>query len=117
MRNKKCIFCLIAAKEIPAEIRYEDEEVTGFTDRSPKAKIHILFVPKKHIANLNEVSKEDEKILGRLLLAVKKTAEKLGITEAGYRVIINTKGHAGMEVDHLHIHLLGGEPLGLMNSG
>ncbi|MBI2263362.1 histidine triad nucleotide-binding protein [Candidatus Berkelbacteria bacterium] len=112
--DEECIFCLIAAKKIPSNTRYEDEEITGFDDRSPKAKIHILFVPKKHIANLNEATEEDREILGRLLLAVKKTAQKLGINQTGYRVIINTKEHAGMEMDHLHIHLLGGELLGPM---
>lgn len=110
-----CIFCKIAAKEIPAaKIRYEDTEIIAFDDINPKAKVHILFVPKKHIENLNEAKEEDTMLLGKLIKTARDLAQKLAIDESGYRLIINTKEHAGAAVDHLHLHLLGGEALGRM---
>lgn len=112
MMKNNCIFCAIAAKEIPAEkIRYEDEEIIAFDDINPKAKIHILFVPKKHIKNLNEATEKNSEILGKLLLDGQKVAKELSIDQSGYRLIINTHKAAGQMIDHIHMHLMGGEKL------
>ncbi len=102
-----CIFCKIANKEIPASLVYEDEYTVAFNDLSPKAPVHILVIPKKHYASLNEL--DDEKIMSALLTAVKNVVQKLGITE--YRTVINTGESAGQTVFHLHIHVLSGRPL------
>ena len=102
-----CIFCKIANKEIPASLVYEDEYTVAFNDLSPQAPVHILVIPKKHYASLNEL--DDEKIMSALLTAVKNVVQKLGITE--YRTVINTGESAGQTVFHLHIHVLSGRPL------
>lgn len=99
-----CIFCKIALKEIPTSLVYEDDGVVAFNDLNPQAPTHILVIPKKHYASLNDV--DDTALLGNLLNTVKKIAKKLGIKE--YRTVINTGKEAGQEVFHLHIHLLSG---------
>lgn len=99
-----CIFCKIARKEIPTPLVYEDDGVVAFNDLNPQAPTHILVIPKKHYASLNDV--DDTALLGNLLNTVKKIAEKLGIKD--YRTVINTGKEAGQEVFHLHIHLLSG---------
>ncbi len=111
MGQKECIFCQIAQHKIPAKIRYEDENIIAFDDINPKAKIHILIVPKKHISSVNEASQKDEKLLGKLILVAQKIAKKVGIENSGYKLIINTGKHGGQIIPHLHLHLLGGEPL------
>jgi len=88
--------------------------VTAFRDISPSAPVHILIVPNKVIATVNDLTEEDEQIAGRMLLVAKKVAEQEGIAEDGYRLIINCNEHGGQEVLHLHMHLLGGRPLGPM---
>lgn len=112
--NADCLFCRISTKSLPAEVVWEREDFIVFRDIHPKAPIHVLIVPKKHIASLAEAGETDRDLLGEALLAVKLTAEKLGVDETGYRTIINTRAHSGQEVDHLHLHLLAGEPLGPM---
>lgn len=107
-----CVFCKIVRKEIPAEIVYEDDQVIGFKDIAPSAPVHILFVPKKHIQNLAQAEKDDESLLGHLLLKVAETAKKLGIEEKGFRVVTNNGKDGGQVVHHLHFHLLGGKKLG-----
>lgn len=104
-----CIFCKIARKEIPAEIVWEDDEVVAFKDLHPAAPVHLLVVPKRHIATLNDAG--DGALLGRLLLAAKDLAAKAGVAESGYRTLINCNRGAGQVVFHLHIHVLGGRPL------
>lgn len=106
-----CIFCKIIAKEIPAEVVYADEWVTAFRDIHPVAPTHILIVPNRHIASNNDVSSEDEPVLGRLLTTAGSLAAREGISESGYRLIINTGAHAGQVVFHLHLHLIGGQKL------
>lgn len=91
---------------------WEDDDLIVFKDIHPKAPVHLLIVPKKHIASLAETSEEDSELLGKLLLAVGESARKVNIDTDGYRTIINTRHHGGQEVDHLHIHLLGGKPFG-----
>jgi histidine triad (HIT) family protein len=102
-----CIFCKLAAKEIPVQVIYEDEHVIAFPDTSPVAPTHVLVIPKQHVANLLEVSPESP-LLARLMGAIPRIAAQLGVAEDGFRVVINTKEYAGQTVHHLHVHLLGG---------
>lgn len=108
------IFSKIIAREIPADIVYEDENVTAFKDINPLAPVHILIIPNKEIATVNDVEDADALVLGQLFIAAKKIAEDQGIAETGYRLIINCGEHGGQEVFHLHMHLLGGHRLGPM---
>ncbi len=109
---EETIFSKIIRKEIPADIVYQDELVTAFKDISPQAKYHILIIPNKLIPTVNDVTTEDEIALGRLFIVAAKIAKELGIDENGYRLIVNCNKHAGQEVFHIHMHLLGGEFLG-----
>ncbi|MBT3189969.1 MAG: histidine triad nucleotide-binding protein [Anaerolineae bacterium] len=109
--TENCIFCKIIAKEAPAEILYSDEFVTAFRDIQPAAPIHILIVPNKHIPSLNEVTPEDEILIGHLHTVAQKLAKEEGIAERGYRVVINTGKEGGQMVYHLHLHLMGGKKL------
>ncbi|MFQ1013934.1 purine nucleoside phosphoramidase [Avibacterium paragallinarum] len=111
---EETIFSKIIRKEIPATIVYQDELVTAFRDISPQAPTHILIIPNKLIPTVNEVSEQDEVALGRLFTVAAKLAEQEGIAQDGYRLIVNCNKHGGQEVYHLHMHLLGGEPLGKM---
>lgn len=104
-----CIFCKIIAGEIPAKFVYKDDLVTAFHDINPAAPIHILVILNKHIASINDINQQDETLLGHLLLAVKKIAAVQGIADKGYRLIINTGPEAHQVVDHLHVHILGGQ--------
>ena len=108
------IFSKIVAGEIPAEIVYQDERVTAFKDIHPLAPVHILIIPNKEIATVDDVSPEDEATLGHLFVVAKEVARQLGLAESGYRLIVNCKGDGGQEVFHLHMHLLGGKKLGPM---
>jgi histidine triad (HIT) family protein len=103
-----CIFCKIAAGEIPAELIYEDELVVGFRDLNPQAPTHVLLIPRKHIATINDVQPEDEPIIGRLYSAAAKVAKQKGFAEQGYRTLINCNDDGGQTVFHIHLHLLGG---------
>jgi histidine triad (HIT) family protein len=108
------LFAKIVRGEIAADIIFQDDLVTAFRDISPQAPTHILVVPNKVIRTANDLTAEDEQIAGRMLLVAKKVAEQEGIAEAGYRLIINCNRHGGQEVDHLHLHVIGGRPLGPM---
>jgi len=112
MAEQDCIFCKIIHKEIPSEIVYEDEWVTAFKDLEPAAPVHVLIVPKKHVASLNDVEDQDVEILGRIQVAAAKVAQAQGIREQGYRLINNCGKDAGQVVMHVHYHLLGGKTLG-----
>ena len=111
---QETIFSKIIRKEIPADIVYQDELVTAFRDISPQAKTHILIIPNKLIPTVNDVQPEDEAMLGRIFSVAAKIAAQGGIAEDGYRLIMNCNKHGGQEVFHIHMHLLGGEPLGKM---
>ena len=104
-----CVFCKIIAGSQPAAILYQDELVTAFRDIHPATPTHILIVPNRHLASVNEVKPEDEPALGRLFTVASQLAKQEGIQEAGYRLIINTGPYAGQAVFHLHLHLLGGQ--------
>jgi histidine triad (HIT) family protein len=106
-----CIFCKIANKEIPATIVYEDNYVLAFKDLNPVAPQHVLIIPKKHIASLNDLSQEDEVLMGKVILVASKLAKELGIDDAGYRIVSNCGKNGGQTVGHIHYHLLGGREL------
>jgi histidine triad (HIT) family protein len=112
MSENNCLFCRIIAGEIPSKKVYEDELAFAFHDINPQAPTHILIVPKKHIASLNEASSDDQALLGRLTLIAPKLAEQLGVADGGYRMVINSGVGAGQSVWHIHIHLLGGRIMG-----
>ena len=111
---EETIFSKIIRKEIPANIVYQDELVTAFRDIAPQANTHILIIPNKIIPTANHVTEQDELCLGRLFTVAAKLAKEEGIAEDGYRLIVNCNQHGGQEVFHLHMHLVGGEPLGKM---
>ncbi len=111
----ECIFCKLEKGEIPAEIVFENEKVLVFKDINPQAKVHLLVIPRQHILNVNGLEPENAQIMGEMFLAAKKAAELAGIAESGYRTLINSGPDAGQEVDHIHIHILGGEKLTLLN--
>ena len=106
-----CVFCRIVAGELPSQQVREDERTLAFRDVSPQAPVHVLVVPKVHVASLWEL--EDPDLAGALLHAASEVARSEGL-EAGWRLIANTRDHGGQEVDHLHLHVLGGRPLGRM---
>lgn len=106
-----CIFCRIVHGAAPARLVYQDERFTAFHDAAPQAPTHILLVPNRHLANLNEAQADDAAWLGELLLLAQRLAAGLGLAETGYRLVLNTNRQAGQSVYHLHLHLLGGRPL------
>lgn len=108
------LFSRIVRKEIPSDMVYQDDLVTAFRDIDPKAPVHILVVPNHVIPTLDDVAENDEAVLGRMLRVASELAREEGIAEDGYRVMINCRDHGGQEVYHLHLHLLGGRPLGPM---
>lgn len=110
------IFSKIISQEIPAPLLYQDDLVSAFRDIAPRVSSHILIVPNKVIATVNDVTTEDELTLGRMITVAKKLAKEEGIDEKGYRLIINCNDHGGQEVYHIHMHLLGGCALGPMLS-
>jgi len=105
------LFQKIVAREIPAKIIAEDEEMIVFHDVNPQAPTHVLLVPKKPIPRLAEATAEDGIVLGKLLLKAQEMAKSLGISQTGFRVVINSGRNGGETVPHLHVHLLGGRPL------
>jgi len=105
------LFEKIIARQIPADIVYEDDLVLAFRDIKPHAPTHILIIPKKHVTRIAEAKPEDEKLLGHLLLKAVEVANKLGLQATGYRLVINNGPDAGESVPHLHCHILGGRAL------
>lgn len=105
----ECIFCKIIAGQAPGEILYQDEQVTAFRDIHPVAPTHVLIIPNRHIASVNELTADDEPVIGHLFTVARLLAEQEGIHESGYRLIVNTGPHSGQLVFHLHLHLIGGQ--------
>ena len=103
-----CLFCKIIAKEIPSKTVYEDDQAVAFEDINPQAPTHILVLPRKHIAGLNDLAAADAALVGHLHLVAAKLARERGIADSGYRTVLNTGRGAGQSVFHLHLHLLGG---------
>ena len=106
-----CVFCEIVKKEILTEMVYEDEKIIAFKDIKPVAPVHILIIPKKHIPTVDSLEKKDRELIGELFLAAQKIAKEQGVSESGYRLVANVGEDAGQTVDHLHLHLIGGEKL------
>lgn len=111
---EETIFSKIVRKEIPADIVYQDDDVTAFRDIHPAAPTHILIIPNKVIPTVDDVTEADERVLGKLFTTAAKIARQEGIHESGYRLLINCRDDGGQEVYHLHMHLVGGRPLGPM---
>lgn len=108
MQVKDCLFCRIAAGEIPSAKVYEDDRVLAFKDINPVAPVHVLVIPKRHIASLAHVEEGDRDLLGGLLVRVKEIAASLGLDQRGYRLVVNAGEDGGQTVGHIHFHLLGG---------
>ena len=106
-----CIFCKIVNKEIAAEIVYENDKVIAFKDTKPVAPLHLLIIPKKHIPSVKHLSLGDRELIGELFLVAQKMARAKGVAKTGYRLIFNIGKDAGQTIDHLHLHLIGGERL------
>ncbi|MEK7274664.1 MAG: histidine triad nucleotide-binding protein [Candidatus Desantisbacteria bacterium] len=106
-----CIFCSIINKQIPAAFLYEDEDIAAFSDTNPQAPVHILIVPKKHIPTVIDIEENSVDLIGKIYLVAKKLAFEQGISEQGFRVVVNCNHDAGQEVFHIHFHLLGGRKM------
>ena len=106
-----CIFCKIAQKVINTEILYEDADVIAFRDANPIAPVHVLIIPKRHIPTIDDLKETDEKLAGKIILTAQKLARDLNISEKGYKLLFRVKEHGGQEIEHIHLHLLGGAPL------
>lgn len=111
-RMSDCLFCKIRDGQIPAKLVAEDDRAIAFRDINPQAPTHVLVVPRKHIASLNDLTDEDAALVGHLHVMARQIAEAEGIAQPGYRVLFNTGKLAGQTVFHIHLHLLGGRPLG-----
>ena len=111
---EECIFCQIAAGKIPAEVVYQDDRVVAFKDIHPVAPVHILIIPRKHIADLTAITPEDSELIGYIHLVAVKLARELGLADRGFRVVNNCKEEGGQAVFHLHFHLLGGRQLRIL---
>lgn len=110
--SSDCLFCKILAGEIPADIVYESDTAIAFRDINPQAPTHVLVIPRKHIATINDLGEEDQALVGSLYMAAKAIAAEEGIEESGYRAVMNCNEGAGQSVFHVHLHVLGGRPLG-----
>ncbi len=109
--SQECIFCKIAAKEIPATVVYEDDMVLAFRDLNPVAPEHVLLIPKRHIPSLQEMTPADQPAVNAAIAAVPKLAKLLGLAEGGFRLVTNTGVDGGQTVGHLHWHLMGGRKM------
>jgi len=106
-----CLFCRIAAKTLPADLVYDDPEMVAFRDSHPQAPVHVVIIPRQHLARISDVTAAEAPLAGRLLVVANQLARQLGVAEAGYRVVINCNAQAGQSVYHVHLHLLGGRPM------
>lgn len=106
-----CLFCKIVGGELSSDIVYEDDDLIAFRDISPQAPTHLLVVPRRHVASVNELAEEDAELVGKLVLRAQSLAALEGIAEPGYRLVINTNPQGGQTVYHLHLHLMGGRQM------
>lgn len=106
-----CLFCRIIAGEVSADVVYEDERCIAFRDTNPQSPVHLLVVPRDHMESLDEATQKDEALLGHLLRVAARVANEQGLSESGYRTVINTGAGAGQSIFHLHVHVLGGRQL------
>ncbi len=107
-----CVFCRVAAGTAPATILFQDEEVVAFHDIAPRAPVHVLVIPRRHVASIASAGDDDRRLLGALVAAAAEAARRTGIAERGYRVVTNVGAEAGQSVPHLHLHVLGGRRFG-----
>jgi histidine triad (HIT) family protein len=112
MSPSGCLFCKIAAGDVPADVVHDDERLLAFRDIAPQAPVHVLVIPREHVASLGEAEDGHSDVLGEMLLLARDLAVAEGIAEAGFRTVINTGRDGGQSVGHLHLHLLGGRSLG-----
>jgi histidine triad (HIT) family protein len=108
---ESCLFCRIANHELPSKIAHEDDQVIAFHDIKPQAPVHILIIPRKHIATLNDVSADDAALMAKLFDVARKLAKQFGVAESGYRTVFNVGEDTGQTVFHLHLHVIGGRKL------
>jgi histidine triad (HIT) family protein len=106
-----CLFCKIIEKKIPAKIIFEDDSTLAFEDINPQAPVHVLVIPKKHIATTLDISDEDNELLGRLVQTANRIARERGVADTGFRTVMNCNKDAGQTVFHIHLHLLGGRAM------
>lgn len=107
-RDPDCIFCRIISKDLPSRVVFEDEEILAIEDINPQSPVHLLVIPKKHIPTLQDIKAEENDLMGTLFLVINRMAKERGISEKGYRVVINCGPAGGQSVYHLHFHLIGG---------
>jgi histidine triad (HIT) family protein len=112
--SDNCLFCKIAAGEIPSDKIYEDDQVFAFRDIAPQAPAHVLVIPKQHISSMDMLKEEDRELIGVVMERTAHVARLLNVNTAGYRTIINTNSDGGQVVFHIHVHILGGKPIGPM---
>ena len=108
-----CIFCKIINKKIPAQVVFEDEDVIAFKDIKPIAPVHIVIIPKKHIISIADLEDDEEVLMGKLIMTAKRIAEDLKISDRGYKLLVRVGKEGGQEIDHIHLHLLGGAKKGV----
>jgi histidine triad (HIT) family protein len=107
-----CLFCKIVAGDIPAKIVYKDEHLVAFQDVNPQAPTHVLIVPRRHVASLNELTESDDALVGEMVRRAAALASQYGHAERGYRTVFNCNADAGQSVFHIHLHVLGGRAMG-----
>lgn len=106
-----CLFCKMIAGEIPTDVVYQDDDVFAFRDINPQAPLHVLIIPKNHIATINDLQTDHTQLIGKLFLAAKIIAQDEGVSEPGYRTVMNCNAGAGQSVYHIHLHLLAGRQM------
>lgn len=106
-----CIFCKIINKEIKAEVVYEDQEIFVFRDIHPLAPVHLLIIPKRHIPTIVDIQEGDIELMGKMIYRARLLADQFNLSDNGYKLLLRVKKHGGQEVDHIHLHLIGGAPL------
>jgi histidine triad (HIT) family protein len=111
MTMSDCLFCKIITRDIPASIVYEDDHIVAFDDINPQAPTHVLIIPKRHIATLNDLSQEDDRLVGEMVRGAATIAKERGLATGGFRTVFNTNRGAGQTVFHIHLHLLGGRAM------
>ena len=111
MAEQDCIFCRVATGDVQAEIIFQDDRCIAFRDINPQAPVHVLIIPREHIESLDDAGRSDEPLLGHILRVAARVANDEGLTESGFRTVINTGAGAGQSVLHLHLHVLGGRPM------
>jgi histidine triad (HIT) family protein len=106
-----CLFCRIVNGSIPARLAHQDDQTLAFHDIDPRAPVHVLIIPRKHVTAVDQLREGDAEVMGQLFMVARRLARELGVADSGYRMVVNNGRDAGQSVDHIHMHLLGGRPL------